>query len=245
MRRIADIRALGLSLLMAALLGVGLSGCQKLFTTSIASSLARDTLSIPSNLSASDASDLAAQAKANNDTKLASALVESLVSQIASTSDSSAKTELQAAAVTAAIIASGTSSALTDVITDYEKDGSTPDAEALKSLLTTIQEGAAGTGVVDALLYLNSSTGLSTDAAKDAGIGATDYAIAAVVIAASVIPAGSDPSTFDYSTLSTEDQATIDVAKTMILNASALVEAGSSAADLLKTISDQFQLPTT
>jgi len=228
-----------------AILAMSLAGCQQLFTTSLGAALARKDLPIPPVLSSSQASDLAAQAKANNDTKLASALVSKLVDQIAAMPASTAKTDLQASAASAAIVASGSSAALTGLISNYS-NGQTPSSATLTSLLTSIQTGASGKGVVDALTYLDpgASGGLSASDAKAAGLGATDLAMAAVVIAASAIPAGSDPTTFDYSTLSTADQAKITTAKSILSEASTLVVPGSDSANLLDSLKGNFNLKT-
>jgi hypothetical protein len=222
------------------------TGCQQFFTTSLASGLARSSLPIPANLSTSQASDLASQAKDNQDTKLASALVSSLVTQIAATSDPGTKEELQASAATAAIIASGTSTALTGLITTYGSTGTFPsDAATLTSLLTDIQTGSSGTGVVAALSYLDPAApggGVSAAQASASGLGATDLAIAAVVIAASVIPPGQDPATFDSSTLSPADKATFTTAQNIATQAQTLVVPGSASADLLNSFVDKFKL---
>jgi hypothetical protein len=102
--------------LAAAFLSLGFIGCQQLFTTSLAKSLARGSISLPSNLSAGDAATLAAQAKANNDTTLAKALVSTLVAEIATTTDPGTKQSLEAAAASAAITASGLSTQLTGLL---------------------------------------------------------------------------------------------------------------------------------
>lgn len=232
--------------MLLALAIYGLAGCQQFFTTSLASGLARTSLPIPSNLSTSQAADLAAQAQSNP--KLASALVASLVNQIGSTSDPAAKASLQASAASAAVAASGTTAPLISTLKDYIATNVAPSGPALQSLLATIQSGASGTGVVEALLYLDPSPaagGLSADQAQAAGIGATDLAVAAVVIAASVIPLGSDPSTYftDPATVLTLAQKDkLDSAKSMLAEANTLSAGNSSSSSLLSQISSQFSL---
>jgi hypothetical protein len=228
--------------LAAALVASGLIGCQKFFTTSLGESLARDSLPIPTNLSSSQATDLATQAKDNNDSKLASALVSSLVTQIASTTDADTKVELQSAAVTAAIVASGTSDALTGIISDYG-NGTTITADTLIDLVKTIQDGASGTGVVEALSYLDPDSGLSADQAKAAGLQATDLAIAAVVVASGALPADTSPLDMTDEQL-TAFQATPEVQASLriITEAKDMVDAGSESAKLLDDILAKFQL---
>ena len=234
--------------ILLALAASGFVGCQQFFTTSLASSLARTSLPIPSNLSASQAADLASQAKNNQDTKLASALVASLVTQIAATSDPAAKAGLQTSAATAAIIASGTSTALTGLITTFGTTGTFPtDAASLTSLLTQIQAGSSGSGVVEALSYLDPAAaggGISAAQAEAAGLGATDLAVAAVVIVASVLPPGADLTTFDFNTLSVADQAKVTTAQNIITEASTLVVPGSAGADLMNSLVGNFNLTT-
>jgi hypothetical protein len=233
------------SLIAVALLATGLAGCQQLFTTSLGKSLARDDLPIPSDLTADQAAELAALAKDNQ--KLASALVESLVDQIAATTDAEKKASLQASAASAAIVASGTSEALTGLIEDYANDV-TPDTQTLIDLVKTIQAGAQGTGVVTALSYLDPTAegGLSADAAKAAGLGATDLAIAAVVVAAGALPADIDPTNMDQTQIDAF-QATpeFQTASNIIEAAAALVETGSDSAKLLDDIRAKFGLSTT
>jgi hypothetical protein len=236
-------RATTLVAIVAAILATGLAGCQQLFTTSLGKALARDSLPVPKTLTTSQASDLVAQAKADNDTKLATTLVTNLVNQIATTTDATEKAELQASAATAAVTASGTSDALSGILSDYGDTGEIPtDSATLTELLTTIQSGATAS-VVAALSYLDpGSGGIDATQAEAAGLGATDLAIAAVVIAASAMPAGVDPTTVVITDLPAEDQATIEVAKSIIVQANTMVEAGSASADLLNSLISRFQL---
>ena len=138
---------------------------------------------------ASQAADLAAQATANQDTKLAAALVASLVAQIGTPSP--ATVSLESSAGSAAIVASGAGSSLTNLITTLNGSG-TPSSATLISLLATVQAGVTP-NVVTALTYLADPTVSGSPASS--GLSATDYAIAAIVIAASVLPPGTDPST--------------------------------------------------
>jgi hypothetical protein len=232
------IRSPASALLAAALLAIGLAGCQQLFTTSLAASLARDSISLPSDLSPSQAADLAKQAKDNDDTKLATALVSTLVAEIPSTTNPKDKKDLEASAAEAAIVASGTSGALTDLISAYA-NGTTPTTQSLIDLVATIKAGATP-DVVTALSYLD--TGLTAADAKAAGLQATDLAIAAVIIASTVIPPAADPTTFDYSSLPLADQATYNTALNILTDAKALVDPGSESEKLLNDLLANFNM---
>lgn len=228
-------------------LATGIASCQQLFTTSLGKALARDSLPIPSTLSASEAATLAEQAK--GDVKLASALVSSLVDQLGAAPDPATKSSLMGSAASAAIDASGTSAALMGTLQDYINTNAAPTPAALTSLLATIQAGASGNGVVSALSYLDPSAGGMTQAqAEAAGLGATDLAIAAVVIVASVLPPGTvldSTTTFDFATLPQADQKKVDSAKAILAEAQAMAGSDPSSADLLNMLAGNFSLPKT
>jgi hypothetical protein len=220
-------QASALSVLLAAtLLASALVGCQQLFTTSLAKSLARGSISLPSDLSPSQASDLAKQAKENGDTKLAAALVSALVDEIATTTDPGTQVKLEAAAASAAITASGLGSSLTDFISTMKGgSASTIDAQSLIDLVTTVQASSSG-GVLTALDYLTQPS-MSTTAS---GLSATDYVIAAAVVAASYITPGADPRLAAYTPA---EQAKITG---LINDARSLVTSGSPEDTLISGI---------
>jgi hypothetical protein len=245
MRRVVSI-FLARSALISALSFLILAGCQQLFTTSLGSALARDSLPIPATLSVGQAGDLAAQAK--GDPKLAAALVSSLVTQISATADPDVAAGLMGPAASAAIDASGTSGAIMGTIKDFMDTGDPPTLESLQTLLATIQEGASGAGVLTALAYLDPSTGLSQEQAEAAGLGATDLAIAAIVLAASVIPPGSDPAdaaAYFAALTDPTEIATIDAAKNILAEAQALAGSDPNSSSLLDMIAGNFSLSTT
>jgi hypothetical protein len=224
---------------IAALASLCLSGCQQLFTTSLASALARDKITISGNLSTTQAADLAAQAKANDDAQLASALVAALVDQIASTTDPAAKASLEASAASSAIVASGAGSALASLFSLVSGgDASSLSETTVSSMLATIQAGASA-DVITALSYLDPNSGF--DAAAS-GLSSSDYLFAAVILAASVVPEGADPATFNTSTLSAEDKTTFELAGRLLGEASTLAGSGSGSADLIASLGDSFSL---
>ena len=220
-------------LFAAAVLAVGLAGCQNFFTSSLASSLARSSLPIPANLSPDDAAALAAQAKANGDTKLAAALVSSLVAPIGTTTDPTAKAKLEAAAASAAVTASGLGSTLSSVISNSTNNGQPLDASAI---LAAVQAGTSP-DVLTALGYLDPATGGTAS-----GLGATDYLVAAAVVAASAMPTGTNPATFTPTTPA--EQAAIDSASSILTAGASTIAADPSSTALYDQIAGAFNIPT-
>jgi hypothetical protein len=224
---------------------LSICSCQKLFTYSLASYLARPSVSVTGTLSTSQASDLAAQAKENNDSALAAAVVSSLVAQISSsTIDAATKTSLEASAASAAITASGASSSLTEVIGSVSSgDVSGLTGDTIQTLLTSIQSGASQDGVIEALSYLDTSaSGLES---SSTGLSATEYAIAAIVVAASVLPSNADElASFNVDTLSVEDKATLATASAIASVASTMLAADGStqSQEYLDQLIAQFKL---
>jgi hypothetical protein len=218
----------------AVLAAVALSGCQQLFTNSLAAPLARNTVTLPKTLTATEAADLAAQAKAEDDPKLAAAVVATLVDQI---TDPATQTELAAAAASAAVTASGAGAAAMDALGEALDSGNLDDLDA-KALLADIQAGATP-DVIEALNYL-ADIGDPT-AITGTDLSATDYLIAAVVIAANAMDPGDDPTDpvvqHDFG-LTPE----AGVAGAILLQARALVEPGSQVEDLLNQFSSMFGL---
>jgi hypothetical protein len=233
-------RYAALSFLAASFLALCLTGCQQLFTTSLASFLARKDLPIPSTLSTADAATLAAQAKDNNDTKLAAALVSSLEAQIAATTDPATKASLQATAAGAAVTASGAGTALSGLLSAVASgDTASISADTAASALAAIQAGATSS-VVSALTYLDPTTGLSAD---QSGASASTYLLAAIVVASTAIPSGTtDPSSVDTSSLSAEQQASLKTASNLLEQAQALSSSDPSTASVLSAIGSQFSI---
>lgn len=228
----ANAAILAAAVVLAA---AALSGCQQLFTTSLAAPLARDTVTLPKTLTETQAADLAAQAKAEDDPKLAAAVVETLVAQI---DDPAVQVELAAAAASAAVTASGAGAAAMDAIGEALNSGNLDNLDAV-ALLADIQAGATP-DVIAALGFLDPDTGIDDPAAlTGTDLSPTDYLIAAIVIASSAIPAGSDPTDPDVqSAFNGTPEAGITL---NILNeALTMVEPGSQAADLLNQFSSMF-----
>ena len=191
------LRSAFAALFFAALL---LTGCQQLFTTSLAAAFARKSIPIPSNLSTSQAADLAAQAKTNQDTQLAAALVSSLNTEIANTTDPATQASLKQSAAESAVVASGAGSAVLTALSAFA-GGTTPSSSQVSSIVTQLQAGTTS-GILTALAYLDPTTS-NPAAVNTSAVNATDYVLAAAVIAASALPAGVDPSTLSGSTTPT------------------------------------------
>jgi hypothetical protein len=228
------------ALALAAALALGLAGCQKLFTTSLAEGLARDGVSLPSELSVDQAADLVEEARASGDAELAGEIVSTLVDQVSGMKDSKEKQELQAAAAAAAVVACDVTDDLASLLDSYS-DGSTPGADELMKLAGAIKDKASG-DILAACGYLDPTTGVSDPSKVDVELSATDYAVAAVILMASVLPDGEDPSAFDYDSLSGEEAARVDSAANIIKEAVALVDPDSESYDLLQSISEKFKL---
>ena len=237
--RLFMLRSRSRAVFAIVILAMSLAGCQQLFTTSLGSSLARANIVIAGNLSPSDAADLAAQAKANEDTKLATALIATLIPEIAATTDPVVKQELEASAASAAIVASGAGTDLTGLIDTLSSgSGSGVDSATLTALMASIKAGATP-DVIAALSYLDPATGIIDPAAS--GLSATDYAIAAIIVASSALPA--DPSSMTPAEVATFQASPAGQSALRILSqADSLVTPGSASADLLDSLKKQFQL---
>lgn len=232
-------RSAGLVILLAAL---ACAGCQQVFTTSLGASLARQELSLPATLTTAQAADLAAQAKANEDPKLASALVENLNARIAGTvtADNAA---LAAAAASSAVVASGAAGVVMTALDSFVQSGTAPTGADLAALVTSIQAGATAS-VLTAISYLDTTGGIADPSSVSATVSATDYAIAAVVLAASALPAGvTDPTTMTADQL-TAFQATPEVESASRIIAAAATIASADAKSLLDQFASMIQLPT-
>ena len=228
------------ALALAAALALGLAGCQKLFTSSLAEGLARDGVSLPSELTVDQAADLVDQVRSSGDADLAGELVSTLVDQVNETTDPEEKQELEAAAAAAAVVACDVTDDLTSLFNSYS-DGSTPGADELAALAQAIK-GKASADILAACGYLDPTTGVSDPSKVEVELSATDYAVAAVILMASVLPDGEDPSAFDFGSLTGEEAARVDSAENIIEEAITLVEPGSESYDLLQSISEKFQL---
>jgi len=178
-----------------------LSGCQQLFTTSLGSSLARTSYSIPTNLSTNDASTLLATAKDKQDTKLASALVTSLNTEITnltnSGGDSATIAQLQQTAAAAAVVASGAGTSVMTNLTAFN-DGTLTSTQ-ISAIVSQIQNQTTS-DMVTALRYLdpNSTQPATVDATV---MNDTDIVLAAAILSANALaPYGiTDPTSLSDS----------------------------------------------
>jgi hypothetical protein len=228
MRRNAVLFAYAVAIAIAS---ASLVGCQELFTTSLASSLARDSFVIPDTLTTDQAADLAAQAKANDDAKLAAALVASLLEQIEQTTDPAEKAKLEAIVAGAAVTASGASGAVTDIIAAATSEEGVTEAE-LTAFAEEVKAGASEE-IVSALSYLDPETGLDP---SESGLTATEYLIAAVVIASSVtVPE-------DGSSYSAEDTTKLESAERILEAAVELAGDDPTTAALIASLMGSYGL---
>jgi len=217
-------------------------GCQQLFTTSLGEPLAREELSLPSTLSQAQAADLAAQAKANDDAKLAGALVSSLTAQVGGTV-TEANAPLAAAAASSAIVASGAAGTVMSALDSFIESGEAPTGADLAELVTSIQAGASAS-VLAAIGYLDTTGGISDPSIVSGTLSATDYALGAIILAASALPDGvTDPSAMTSEQLATfQDSAEVQSASRIIAAASTIASEG--AQDLLDQFAGMLEVPT-
>jgi hypothetical protein len=191
-----------------------LTGCQQLFTTSLAKSLARDSYTIPTNISNEDAAALLA------DPELSPAALASLLAVL---NDQAASGDSGAAALAAeaAVGASGVSGTVTAAITEALKTG-TADTSALVSALVS----GASSEVVTGLSGLSDPSVLAA-----ADLSPTELVVAAALLAASALPEGvTDPTTLSGTELSNY-QSNADVALAASLITTAGTELSGSGID--------------
>jgi hypothetical protein len=207
-----------------------LVGCQDLFTTSLASSLARPELALPDTLTSDQATDLAAQAKANNDKQLATTLVTTLADQIDKTTDPDQKKKLEAAAASAGITASGASDVVTDVLAKVSS-GQPIDEAAAMDIAKKLKDGATP-DVVKVLSNLDPATGFDS---ATSGLSATDYLVAATVVASSV-------STTDVAALTEDDKTKLETAVRILEEAKKMASNDETTQSLINSLSGSYNL---
>ncbi|HOX33450.1 MAG TPA: hypothetical protein PLB91_14060 [Spirochaetales bacterium] len=166
-------------ILVAALAGsLALSGCQELFTTSLAEPLARDEVPVPDSLSKDQAAEYAALVAANRDTELAQALMPAMAELVA---DNPGDAGVLGDAVTTAGIATGLEDAFMDAIDAIDIDTLIDDPDSVDpatfaGLLAGVSVDADAAAVFAALA--------TADAAEldEAGVNAANYVVAAVAL---------------------------------------------------------------
>lgn len=220
-------------LLLAA---AALAGCQQVFTTSIGTIVARESVVLPATLSAAEAAELAARAKSNEDTELASALVSTLTAQVGSTV-TAANASLAASAASSAVVASGAGSVVMTALDSFLGEGVAPTGQAVIDIVTAIQDGVTP-GILDALMYLDPATGIADPSSVSGTVNATDYAMAAIVLAVNALPAGfEDPSTLSGADL-TNYRADPDVVVALaLIDAAEALTTDASGLELLGLLS--------
>jgi hypothetical protein len=203
-----------------------LTGCQKLFTTSLASGLARDSYTISADISNEDAAALLA------DSELSPAALTSLLSVL---NDQAAAGNAGSAALAAeaAVGASGVSTTLTQSLTSFVNTGTPPEVSSILSVLKT----GASTEVVEGLSHLGNA-----DVLKAADMSSTELVVAATLLAASALDRHgiTDPTTADATALDAyKDDDSVIIAKALIEKAAGDSGANSdmlaSLANLLNT----------
>ncbi len=169
------IRAVRLLSTISVLTGLlALSSCQQFFTTSLAVGLARDSYTIPANMTVSDASALLDAAILNGDVEMAAQLVTPLLTALEGlTSGTAEYNEAAAALLDAVVLSSGVGAAMTNVATTLasaDLDNLTEEdlAGAMASLSTIALSDDAEAALL--LLATNPPADMSADDAYSAAI---------------------------------------------------------------------------
>jgi len=151
-----------------------LSSCQQFFTTSLAASLARDSYTIPADMSVADASALLDQALLNGDAEMAAQLVTPLLAALgAAEVGSDAYNEAAAALLDAVVLSSGVGAAMTEVATSLASaDLANLTEDDLSGAMATISTITLTDDAEAALLLLaaNPPADMSADDAYSAAI---------------------------------------------------------------------------
>lgn len=181
-----------------------LTGCQQLFSTSLASGLARDSYAIPANISNEDAAALL------SDPELSPAALASLLAVL---NDQAAAGDSGAAALAAeaAVGASGVSGTVTEAITAALNTGTVDTA----SLVSALESGASAE-VISGLSRLSDPSVLAA-----ADLSPTELVVAAALLAASALPDGvTDPTTLTGAALTDyQNNAEVKLAASLITTA--------------------------
>jgi hypothetical protein len=155
------------ALSLSALAGLFLTGCQDVFTTSLAQSLARANVTVKVS-STAEALSVAEQALDSGDSGAAESALEGIMDYGVDISNA----ELVAAVAQLAISSTNISSTVLDAVAAVSSGGSL-DAE---SLLTSLESLDISDAAVAALLLLDDS------GADTSGLSATDYVLASAVL---------------------------------------------------------------
>ncbi|PKL23964.1 MAG: hypothetical protein CVV47_11905 [Spirochaetae bacterium HGW-Spirochaetae-3] len=194
----------------AALAGlVSLASCQQFFTGSLAKALARDSYTIPSDISMDDAVELLA----GGDADVAAALVSPLSAAVsAGTPGTASYDEAATALVTAVVLSSDASPAIfsiveelgtsgLDVLSPEQVDSAIASLMAISltpgetaALLLVSDDAAAPSGLAPDQLYVAALT-LAVDAFNDAGVAVTSYADLSILLDTGTNPAAVDDAT--------------------------------------------------
>lgn len=177
----------------AALLALALAatGCQQLFTTSLAAWAERDDPPVPSSLSRSQAAEYAEQVVDNRDTGLAQALLPAMADLLA---DNPGDPSVLASAAATASVATGLDQAFATALSSVGIEALTSGAPtpeqvaALASALSSVEVGADAAAIFASLEAVAPG---DLPALADSGVTAGTFAIAAAAIIIASVPDGS------------------------------------------------------
>jgi len=206
-----------------------LSGCQAFFTTSLGSSLARDTITVPADISNAEAAAILAGEPSD-------AMLESLLAVL---NDQAAAGDTGAAtlAAEAAISVSGASETIMSTVSEVIAT-STPPTD-ISALVAALQSGAAATGVVPALDRLS-------DPEVRSGLEPTELIVAAVLLATSALDAHgvdvSDPASPTGDLANYKLDPAVTLALQLAQDAAAALPAGSAGASMADMLASFFPM---
>jgi len=175
-------------------LALAATGCQQLFTTSLAAWAERDELPVPASLTKSQATDYATQVVDERDTELAQALLPAMNALLAANPGDPA---VLASAAATASVATGLdqafATALSSVGLEALTSGTpTPDqVAALASALASVEVSSDAATILGELSAIDPLDTATLEALEASGATAGTFAIAAAAIIITSVPDGS------------------------------------------------------
>ncbi len=207
--------------IVAALLSLLLGSCEKFFTTNLLSGLKRD----PANLSPEQQVQYAQQALTSGD----AAAMKSAFDALTSGGTSNMTTEQKVLAVQCANGAMDIQSQITTIAAEYDSD-----PNAANDLINQIAAGIDTTLVTSMKTILND---LSSDPVNSpaAGIGASDYALAAISVGLLAVKT----TTGDVTTVSSAN-ADVQLAQSYFGGAETVLSNGGESTDTVTGVANLF-----
>lgn len=174
----------------AALIALALSatGCQQLFTTSLAASLARDELPVPASLTKNQATDYATQVVDGRNTELAQAVLPAMADLLA---DNPGDPSVLASAAATAGVATGLDQAFATALSSVGIEAltsGTPTSEQIAALASALASVEVSANAASIFVSLETIAPSDLPALADSGVTAGTFAIAAAAILIASVP---------------------------------------------------------